>query len=67
MVSRRQGVTAYPLVQDLLSRKIDLLEEEIQRMSAFKAELEAYKKLWKTRLSDNPDSEELCSLIEGVQ
>lgn len=67
LVSRRQGITACPLVQDLLSRKIDFLEEEIQRMSAFKAELEAYKKLWKARLLDNRDSEKLCSLIEGVQ
>jgi DNA-binding transcriptional MerR regulator len=64
---RRQGVKPCPLVQDLLSHKIDLLEEEIQRMSAFKAELEAYKKLWKARLLDNSDSEQLCSLIEGVQ
>jgi hypothetical protein len=54
-------------VQELLSRKIDFLDEEIQRMSAFKAELEAYKKLWTNRASDNRDSEELCSLIEGVQ
>lgn len=67
LVFRRQGVKPCRLVQDLLSRKIDLLEEEIQRMSAFKAELEAYKKLWKSRLSDNPDSEQLCSLIEGVE
>ena len=65
--SRRQGITACPLVQDLLSRKIHFLEEEIQRMSAFKAELEAYKKLWTNRALDNPDGEQLCSLIEGVQ
>jgi len=67
LASRRQGITACPLVQDLLSRKIDFLEEEIRRMSAFKAELEAYKKLWINRASDNPHSEQLCSLIEGVQ
>lgn len=67
LVFRRQGVKPCPLVQDLLSHKIDLLEEEIQRMSAFKAELEAYKKLWTNRASDNPNSEQLCSLIEGVQ
>ncbi len=67
LVSRRQGITACPLVQDLLSRKIDFFEEEIQRMSAFKAELEAYQKLWVNRTSDNPNSEQLCSLIEGVQ
>ncbi len=67
LASRRQGITACPLVQDLLSRKIDFLEEEIRRMSAFKAELEAYKKLWTNRTSDNPNSEQLCSLIEGVQ
>ncbi len=66
LVSRRQGMTVCPLVQDLLSHKIDLLEEQIQQMSAFKAELEAYKKLWTARHSDNPDSEQLCSLIEGV-
>ncbi|MEG4507548.1 heavy metal-responsive transcriptional regulator [Microcoleus sp. F6_B4] len=67
LVSRRQGVIACPLVQDLLSRKIDFLEEEIQRMSAFKAELEAYKKLWTDRALDNPDRDQICSLIEGVQ
>ncbi len=67
LVSRRQGVTACPLVQELLSSKIDFLEEEIQRMSAFKAELEAYKKLWTNRASDNPDRDQICSLIEGVQ
>ena len=67
LVSCHQGITACPLVQDLLSRKIHLLEEEIQCMSAFKTELEAYKKLWANRPSDNPDSEQLCSLIEGVQ
>lgn len=39
LASRRQGITACPLVQDLLSHKIDSLEEENQRMSAFKAEL----------------------------
>ena len=65
--SRRQGITACPLVQDLLSCKIHFLEEEIQRMSAFKAELQAYKKLWTNRALDNPDGEQLCSLIEGVQ
>lgn len=67
LTSRRQGITACPLVQDLLSRKIDFFQQEIQRMSAFKAELEAYKKLWTNRTSDNPDSEELCTLIEGVK
>ncbi|MEG4940803.1 heavy metal-responsive transcriptional regulator [Microcoleus sp. F4-D5] len=67
LVSRHQGITACPLVQDLLSRKIHFLEEEIQRMSAFKAELEAYQKLWANRALDNPDGEQLCSLIEGVQ
>jgi DNA-binding transcriptional MerR regulator len=66
LVSRRQGMAVCPLVQDLLIHKIDLLEEQIQQMSAFKAELEAYKKLWTARDSDNPDSEQLCSLIEGV-
>lgn len=66
LVSRRQGMAVCPLVQDLLSHKIDLLEEQIQQMNAFKAELEAYKKLWTARHSDNPDSEQLCSLIEGV-
>ncbi|MEG4234723.1 heavy metal-responsive transcriptional regulator [Microcoleus sp. Pol11C3] len=66
LVSRRQGMAVCPLVQDLLSHKIDLLEEQIQQMNAFKGELEAYKKLWTARDSDNPDSEQLCSLIEGV-
>jgi len=66
LASRRQGMAVCPLVQDLLSHKINLLEEQIQQMSAFKAELEAYKKLWTARHSDNPDSEQLCSLIEGV-
>lgn len=67
LASRRQGMTACPLVQDLLTQKIDLLEEEIQRMSAFKAELEAYKKLWATQLADRPNSNKLCSLIEGIK
>lgn len=67
LVSRRQGITACPLVQDLLTQKIDLLDEEIRRLSAFKYELETYKQLWKTRLSDHPNSNHLCSLIEGIK
>jgi DNA-binding transcriptional MerR regulator len=67
LASRRQGITACPLVQNLLTQKIDFLEEEIQRMSAFKAELETYKQLWATQLSDHPNSDKLCSLIEGIK
>ena len=64
--SRRQGIVPCPLVRDLLDSKIAFIEQQIHRMIAFKAELKAYKKSWEDRPSDNPGSEELCSLIEEV-
>jgi DNA-binding transcriptional MerR regulator len=66
LTSRRQGMTACPLVRDLLNRKITELEEQIYRMTAFKAELEAYQKSWANRPSDNPQSNNICSLVEEV-
>jgi DNA-binding transcriptional MerR regulator len=63
---RRQGDPACPLVRDLLSQKIIELKEHIDRMTALKRDLEAYRDRWSDRPLDDPRSQELCSLIEEV-
>ncbi len=35
-------------------------------MKTLKTELEAYRERWAERTPDDPDSQELCSLIEQV-
>jgi DNA-binding transcriptional MerR regulator len=63
---RRQGSPACGLVRGLLDRKITHLDEQIRLMQSLKVELEDYRDRWIDRPLDNPDSEELCSLIEEV-
>lgn len=63
---RQQGSTACPLVQDLLDHKIAHLADQIQRMQSLKSDLETYRNQWTDRPFDDPRSQELCSLIEGV-
>ncbi|HAZ44929.1 MAG TPA: heavy metal-responsive transcriptional regulator [Cyanobacteria bacterium UBA11369] len=63
---RSQGNPVCPLVRDLLNHKIADLEEQIERMKALKAELEAYRNRWANKPLDDPCSKELCSLIEEV-
>jgi DNA-binding transcriptional MerR regulator len=63
---REQGKAACPIVRDLLNQKITLLEKQIYQMKTLKAELEAYREHWAEQPLDDPDSQELCSLIEQV-
>ncbi len=63
---RQQGTTICPLVQDLLDHKITHLGEQIERMQSLKSDLEVYRQQWLDRPFDDPRSQELCSLIEGV-
>lgn len=63
---RRQGTPACSLVRDLLDEKIDYLDQQIHLMQSLKDELEAYRDRWANLPLDDPASQELCSLIEGV-
>ncbi|PSB13360.1 heavy metal-responsive transcriptional regulator [filamentous cyanobacterium CCP1] len=63
---RHQGDPACPLVRDLLDRKIAELDVQLDRIKMLKVELEAYRDRWTDRPLDDPDSQELCSLIEEV-
>jgi DNA-binding transcriptional MerR regulator len=63
---RYQGCPACPVVRELLDRKIDHLNEQICLMQSLKGELETYRTRWADRPLDDPDSRELCSLIEEV-
>ncbi len=63
---RYQGCPACPVVRDLLDRKIDTLNEQIRLMQTLKGELETYRDRWADRPLDDPDSQELCSLIEEI-
>ena len=63
---REQGKAACPIVRDLLNQKITFLEKQIYQMKTLKAELEAYREHWAEQPLDDPDSQELCSLIEQV-
>jgi DNA-binding transcriptional MerR regulator len=63
---RQQGNTVCPMVQDLLDHKITYLTEQIDRMQSLKYDLETYRDQWHDRPFDDPRSQELCSLIEGV-
>ena len=63
---REQGKAACPIVRDLLNMKITFLEKQIYQMKTLKAELEAYREHWAEQPLDDPDSQELCSLIEQV-
>lgn len=63
---RRQGNAACSVVRDLLHEKIAHIADQISLMQSLKAELEDYQDRWSGRPMDDPDSKELCSLIEEV-
>lgn len=63
---RSQGSPACFVVRNLLDRKIVDLEEQLYRIKTLKEELEMYRDRWADRPLDDPDSQELCSLIEEV-
>ncbi len=63
---RYQGCPACPVVRDWLDRKIGTLGEQIRLMQTLKGELETYRDRWADRPLDDPDSQELCSLIEEI-
>lgn len=63
---RRQGDPACPKVRELLAHKMADLDEQIARLQSLRSELAAYQKRWQDEPYDEPDGEELCSLIEGV-
>ncbi len=63
---RYQGCPACPVVRELLDRKIDTLGQQIRLMQVLQGELETYRDRWADRPLDNPDSAELCSLIEEI-
>ena len=61
----KQGDTPCELVRSLLQDKIEQLAAQIEKMSAFKAELETYRDTWTTsqpRLHPG----DICPLIETV-
>ena len=61
----KQGDTPCELVRSLLQEKIEQLAAQIEKMSAFKAELETYRDTWTT---SQPRSHpgDICPLIETV-
>ncbi len=63
---RNQGEAFCTLVKTLIDCKISTLEQEIQRATARKIILEAYRVRWAARPLDNPSNVKVCSLIEEV-
>ncbi|MEO0374247.1 MAG: heavy metal-responsive transcriptional regulator [Cyanobacteria bacterium P01_A01_bin.17] len=61
----QQGDIPCEFVQSLLQTKIEQLEAQIQKMMAFKAELEEYRHLWATAQL-RPQPGEICPLIATV-
>jgi DNA-binding transcriptional MerR regulator len=63
---RNHGDPACLKVRELLECKIAELDAQIVRLQTLKVELESYRERWQDRPLDNPDTEELCSLIAEV-
>ncbi|PZD71010.1 Mercuric resistance operon regulatory protein [Acaryochloris thomasi RCC1774] len=61
----RQGDVPCEFVQSLLQEKIEQLEAQIQKMTAFKVELEDYQDRWATR-QPRPQPGDICPLISTV-
>ncbi|BAZ43107.1 MerR family transcriptional regulator [Chondrocystis sp. NIES-4102] len=63
---RDRGEKPCNLVQSLLNEKIEQLELQIQQMTLFKAELEAYRTIWQNNTYPEFDSSQVCPLISSV-
>ena len=63
---RDRGEKPCSLVQNLLERKIEQLEIQIEKTSLFKQELEEYRKSWSDNPNPESDSQEVCPLISSV-
>jgi DNA-binding transcriptional MerR regulator len=59
---RDRGEPPCNLVQDLLDRKIEQLDAQIQQMTMFKVELETYRDRWAVT-NFKQDDREICPLI----
>ncbi len=61
----QQGEAPCELVRSRLQEKIDQLTNQIQQMSAFKSDLEAYRDRW-TNTPPHTEPGDICPLIETV-
>ncbi|MCM1983798.1 heavy metal-responsive transcriptional regulator [Lyngbya confervoides] len=61
----QQGDVPCEFVRSLLQEKIAQLEDQIQKMQAFKAELEDYRDRWATT-QPRPQPGDICPLISTV-
>ncbi|MEO0536669.1 MAG: heavy metal-responsive transcriptional regulator [Cyanobacteria bacterium P01_A01_bin.123] len=60
-----RGDVPCEFVQSLLQAKIEQIEDQIQQMMAFKANLEHYRDRWATT-QPHPKPGDICPLIEAV-
>ena len=63
---RDRGEQPCNLVKDLLDRKLEQLENQIEKMSLFKAELQQYRTAWSNNPDLEPQPKEVCPLISSV-
>lgn len=63
---RDRGEIPCDLVQSLLNDKIEQLQNQIEQMSSFKAELEGYRAAWANNSYSKLKSAEVCPLISSV-
>ena len=63
---RDRGEQPCSLVRNLLSRKIEQLEIQIEKMNHFKAELEEYRVAWSNNPHPQSEPQEVCPLISSV-
>lgn len=61
----QQGDVPCEFVQSLLQDKIEQLEAQIHKMTAFKAELEEYRDRWATT-QPRPQPGDICPLISSI-
>ncbi|KAI9129948.1 heavy metal-responsive transcriptional regulator [Acaryochloris sp. CCMEE 5410] len=65
LTGHQQGDVPCEFVQSLLQDKIEQLEAQIQKMMAFKSELEQYRDSWSTAQL-HPQPGDICPLIQSV-
>lgn len=63
---RTHGKPVCSLVKGLLKEKIADLDRQIYLMKSLRAELTAYQESWDDRPSDEPNRQEICSMIDEV-
>ena len=63
---RDRGEQPCNLVKDLLDLKIAQLENQIEKMNQFKAELQQYRTAWISNAHTQNQPEEVCPLISSV-